>query len=354
MPRSRLAEAAAVLLGLAYVGAQFPGPFALLDNLSNFPAHFGVAFLACAALLAWRGRRSFAFVAAAAAALALAPVLSWYFDGDADAPAAASPALKILVSNVHYSNHQFDRVQRLVTEEDPDVVGLVEVSDRWLSGLKPLRERYPHRFEIPDDSHVGLALYSRLPISDARAIRVGDRSTPAIAATLATPGGAVEILLAHPASPVDAAAIRRRNAQIEALATHVRDAGRPALLAGDLNLTMWNRGYRPLEHVARLRNARAGHGIGPTWPAFGRFGVPIDHILATADIDLRNFRVLRPVGSDHRPIVSEFALRERRLALACLGMHAESASPPGRDFFRNSTERRCPAPPPSTASGAPR
>ncbi len=245
-------------------------------------------------------------------------------------------------------------MRRLVAEEDPDVVGLVEVSERWLHKLKPLRERYPHRFEAPDDSHVGLALYSRLPITDARTVRLGDSSTPAIVATLATPGGDIEMLLAHPASPVDAAAIRRRNAQIEALARHVRDAGRPTLLAGDLNLTMWNLGYRPLEHVAGLHNARAGHGIGPTWPAFGRLGVPIDHILATPDIRLQNFRVLGPVGSDHRPIVSEFAIRERRLALTCPGMHAEFAAPPGRNPSRKSTERRCPASPSSTVSGAPR
>lgn len=354
MLKSRLEEAAAILLGLAFLGAQLPGPFALLDNLSNFPAHFGAAFLTFAALFAWRGRRASALAAVAAASVALAPVLPWYLDRDEDASASSSPALKILVSNVYYANHQYGRVRRLVTEENPDVVGLVEVSDRWLSKLKPLRDRYPHHVEVPDESHVGLALYSRLPISDARTIRVGDRSTPAIAATLATPGGAIDILLAHPASPTEAAAIRRRNAQIEALALHVRDADRPTLLAGDLNLTMWNRGYRPLEHVAGLHNARAGHGIGPTWPAFGRLGVPIDHILATTDIELRNFRVLRPVGSDHRPIVSEFALRERRLAMACPGMHAESASPPGRDLSRKSTERRCPASPPSTASGAPR
>jgi endonuclease/exonuclease/phosphatase (EEP) superfamily protein YafD len=341
MLRSRLVEAATVLLALAFIGAQFPGPFPLLDNLSNFPAHFGVAFLACTALLAWRGRRAFALGGATAAALALAQVVPWYFDRAADAPAAPSPAFEILVSNVYHSNHRFERIQRLVAEEDPDVVGLVEVSNRWLRKLKPLRERYPHHLEVPDDLHVGLALYSRLPITDARVIRVGDPSTPAIAAALATPDGEVQILLVHPASPVDADAIRRRNAQIEALALHVRDADRPTLLAGDLNLTMWNRGYRPLEDVARLHNARAGHGIGPTWPALGRFGVPIDHILATADIDLRNFRVLRPVGSDHRPIVSEFALRARKLALACPRMHAESASPPGRDFFRESTERRC-------------
>jgi endonuclease/exonuclease/phosphatase (EEP) superfamily protein YafD len=197
----------------------------------------------------------------------------------------------------------------LVSEENPDVVGLVEVSEHWLHKLERLRERYPYHFEVPDQRHVGLALYSRLPLAGARTIRIGDGSTPAIAATLTTPAGKVEILLVHPASPLDAAAIRRRNAQIRALAQHVRDTGRPTVLAGDLNITMWNSGYRPLVEVAELRNARAGHGIGPTWPAIGRLGVPIDHILATPDVHLRAFRLLRPIGSDHRPIVAEFALR---------------------------------------------
>ena len=281
----------------------------MLDNLSNFPAHFGVVFLASAAFLAWRGRRVFAIGATAAAILAFAPVLPWYFGGEAEAPAASSPHLKLLVSNVYYSNRKFDRIQQLVAEEDPDVVGLVEVSERWLKKLKPLRDRYPFHFEVPDELHVGLALYSRLPVSSARAVRIGDDSTPAIVATLATPAGEVELLLVHPASPVDSSAIRRRNAQIQALAQHVRDSGRPTVLAGDLNTTMWNAGYRPLETIAQLHNARAGHGIGPTWPAIGRLGVPIDHILATPGVSLRGFRVLRSVGSDHRPIAAEFALR---------------------------------------------
>ncbi|MGH8244286.1 MAG: hypothetical protein ACRETY_13180, partial [Steroidobacteraceae bacterium] len=46
---TRLLQGLALLLGLAYAGARFPAGIALLDNLSNFPAHFAVAFLACAA-----------------------------------------------------------------------------------------------------------------------------------------------------------------------------------------------------------------------------------------------------------------------------------------------------------------
>jgi endonuclease/exonuclease/phosphatase (EEP) superfamily protein YafD len=281
----------------------------VLDNLSNFPAHFAIAFLACAALLGWRGRRVFALGATAAAILAFAPVAPWYLDSEADTPAVSSPHLKLLVSNVHYPNRKFDDIQRLVTEEDPDVVGLVEVGERWLEKLKPVRDRYPFNFEVPDESHFGFALYSRLPIAGARTIRIGDGSSPAIAATLETSTGEVEFMLVHPAPPLDSAAIRRRNAQIHAIAQYVRDMGRPTVLAGDLNITMWNAGYRPLDEIAQLHNARAGHGINPTWPALGRFGVPIDHILATPDVSLRSFRVLRSVGSDHRPIAAEFALR---------------------------------------------
>jgi endonuclease/exonuclease/phosphatase (EEP) superfamily protein YafD len=281
----------------------------VLDNLSNFPAHFGVAFLVCAALLAWYRRRRFAVATVAAAIYAFAPVLPWYFGSEAASPVAPTPHFEILVANVYYSNRKFDRIQRLVAEEDPDVVVLVEVNELWLRKLRPLRERYPFHFEVPDERYVGLALYSRLPIANARPVRIGDSSSPSIAATLATSAGEVDILLVHPEAPVDSAAIRSRNTQIRALAQHVRDSGRPTILAGDLNLTMWNDGYLPLERIARLHNARAGHGIGPTWPAIARLGVPIDHILATPDVSLRGFRPLRSVGSDHLPIAAEFALR---------------------------------------------
>ena len=96
-------------------------------------------------------------------------------------------------------------------------------------------------FEVPGRSPTsGLRSTVACRSTGARTIRIGDGSSPAIAATLATPAGDVEFLLVHPASPVDSSAIRRRNAQIQALAQHVRDSGRPTVLAGDLNTTMWN------------------------------------------------------------------------------------------------------------------
>jgi endonuclease/exonuclease/phosphatase (EEP) superfamily protein YafD len=296
------------VLGIAYVGARFPGPFALFDDLSNFPVHFGLAFIACAALHVVRRQAAWAAGAIAAAALAIAPVVPWFFGADAAPADPAKPWVKFLASNVYFANHQHRLIKDLIAKEDPDLVGLVEVNSRWLHRLKPLREWYPYHFEVPDENYVGLALYSRLPLEDARVLQLpGEPSTPAIAATLKAPGGDVEIVLVHPMSPLSAEIIRRRNEQILALAKYVRAAGRPLVIAGDFNLSMWNAGYRPLTDVAELHNARQGSGIGPTWPSVWRLGVPIDHILATPDVALRNFRVLGGIGSDHFPISAEFS-----------------------------------------------
>ena len=312
---SRLLAGVATLLVLAFAGARFPGPFATLDNLSNFPAHFAAGFAACAALFAWRRRFIAALACAALAALALVPVVPWYVGAEAAPDDPSRPHVRLLVSNVYYANRRHKRLLELVELESPDVVGLVEVNARWLRKLKPLRARYPYHYEVPDEHFVGLALYSRLPLEHARVLPLpGERSTPAIAATLKTRGGDVEIVLAHPMSPVGAEFIQRRNAQIAALARHASAARIPLVLAGDLNLSMWNDAYRPLAETAGLHNARAGHGIGATWPARGplgrlaTLGVPIDHILASPAVKLRNFRVLAPIGSDHLPVSAEFSV----------------------------------------------
>jgi endonuclease/exonuclease/phosphatase (EEP) superfamily protein YafD len=308
-PSSSAPGILATLLALAFLGAQFPGPFALLDNLSNFPAHFAAAFLACTVLFALHRRLVATLACLALTALALWRVVPWYFDAPSVPEDAARPHVRLLVSNVYYANREHKRLLGLVEREEPDVVGLVEVSTRWLRKLKRLRERYPYHYEVPDEHYVGLALYSRLPIEDARTLRLpGETSSPAIAATLKAPGGDVELVLAHPMSPIGAEYIRHRNEQIAALARHAHAAQVPLVLAGDLNVTMWNDAYRPLVDVAGLRNARAGHGVGATWPAIGPFGVPIDHILASPGVQLRNFRVLPGIGSDHLPVTAEFSV----------------------------------------------
>ncbi|HET8692742.1 MAG TPA: endonuclease/exonuclease/phosphatase family protein [Steroidobacteraceae bacterium] len=243
-----------------------------------------------------------------AAAVALAPVLPWYFGGDE--PAAGTPTVRLFVANVYYGNPRKRLLLERVAEASPDVVALVEVNSAWLHRLRTLRARYPYRFELPDEAYVGLAIYSRFPIEEARVLDLrGGPATPTVAARIAAPGGAFELVLAHPPSPESAERIARRNAEIRALARYAARVREPLVVAGDFNLAMWNTGYEPLAEVGGLHNARQGHGAGPTWPAPWPVGVPIDQILGSPQVRFGNFRVLGPIGSDHLPLFTELSTR---------------------------------------------
>ena len=39
------------------------------------------------------------------------------------------------------------------------------------------------------------------------------------------------------------------------------------------------------------------------------FTIPIDHVLATGQIDIVSFRVLPAGGSDHNPVIAEIVIR---------------------------------------------
>ena len=66
--------------------------------------------------------------------------------------------------------------------------------------------------------------------------------------------------------------------------------------------------FRDFIKSTGLRNARQGFGVGPTWPALGSVGVPIDHILFSHPLQVKNFQVEGGIGSDHFPISAHLVL----------------------------------------------
>jgi len=297
-----------VLLGAALAASQFSGLHVILDNLSNFIVHFAAGFLVCSLVLAIAGSGRWAFVSALGLAVSLVPVVPWYFSPDTEPAADGASSARLLVSNLHFRNRRYDKLAQLIERERPDVIGLIEVNSEWLANLAPLRKDYAFWFEAPDNAHIGLALLSKIPLRDPRIMRFGDPLLPAIAATIQMPTGEIELILAHPPPPLAADLASLRNAQLRGLARHACASKNAVLIAGDLNVTMWNRHYRSLAKHGGLHNARAGHGIGPTWPSIWPFGIPIDHILATSPVRFRGFRVHEDIGSDHLPISAEIVL----------------------------------------------
>jgi len=126
----------------------------------------------------------------------------------------------------------------LIEDVQPDVIGLVEVSRRWLDALAPPVTGYPGRLER--------------------------------------------------GSPPDAIGCRGRDGGLQRVVVAV-----------------------PPHACARscLCDSRAGAGVGASFPAASAIlRIPIDHLLASCEIGVRERRVERDVGSDHLPVVLDLLI----------------------------------------------
>src|SRR6185295_2805239 len=96
-------------------------------------------------------------------------------------------------------------VRRLIRDERPDIVGLVETDRRWLTELAPALADYPSRIEHPRDDNFGIAFYARRPVTGA-AQELGS-SLPSIVARVDLDGAPLHVIVTHPLPPTSAAAL---------------------------------------------------------------------------------------------------------------------------------------------------
>jgi endonuclease/exonuclease/phosphatase (EEP) superfamily protein YafD len=311
----------AARLGVLIAGAALGAPaaagtlFAYLarlswafDLFSHWRVQYTLLLLASTVLLLAARRWRLALLPAALAALNLAAVLPVY-RGGGDYTTPGRP-LRLVSANIEASNTHSDKVLDLVAQEDPDVLVLTEFTYRWFDDLHDLDARYPDRVLLPHDDNFGIALYSRLPIVDWQPLEAFDADLRGVLAHLSASGRTFTLIAVHTVPPIGGEASRLRNRQLRQLARLARGVSGPLLLAGDLNTSPWSPNFADLLSESGLRDSRRGFGVEPTWPSFfpPPMRTPIDHCLAPPTVRILDRCVGPYTGSDHLPIVVDFAL----------------------------------------------
>ncbi len=305
-------HATVAALGLT-AACWFGGTLWAMELLTHFRFQFvaGGLILITAAIA-----RRLATVAAMAGFVVVAnsfPMLPYAVPQVAHAHAEEA-RIRILTANVRYRNNDYARALDLIEIENPDIIGLQEVTSAWIDGLAPLHERYPYRVAWPEEGAYGLALFSRIPIEElgTSPYREANQLT-AISVTAEFLEKPVILTLAHLVAPTTPVRAAIRNRQIGKIAGMVRaDQELSNILIGDLNMTPWSPHYSVLQQ-AGLDNAALGRGYVATWPAVaGSFGIPIDHILLPHGFHVQQLRTGASFGSDHLPLVADVAIRATR------------------------------------------
>jgi endonuclease/exonuclease/phosphatase (EEP) superfamily protein YafD len=221
-----------------------------------------------------------------------------------------SARLRVMTLNVLTRNMRHGDVLQLVESEDPDVLSLIEVNDRWLDAMSPLGERYSTVHSVPRGDNFGMAFYSRLPVDSIETLELCSAQVPSIAATIRTAGRSVTILATHPLPPIGAERAGLRNEQLAAVAEWAREQENPVIVMGDLNVTPWSPYFRSLLRRGKLKDSGYGFGIHSTWrPGSTILGIPIDHVLHSPELLVLSRHVGPEVGSDHKAVVVELMAR---------------------------------------------
>lgn len=120
----------------------------------------------------------------------------------------------------------------------------------------------------------------------------------------------ITILSSHPLAPTDAERAGLRDAQLEFAAEWAAEQPGPFIVAGDFNATTWSWPFRNLIEVGGVRNSQIGFGIQPTFAATSNpfFRVPIDHLVHSDDLRVRERWLGPPMGSDHFPLLVDLEL----------------------------------------------
>ena len=160
----------------------------------------------------------------------------------------------------------------------------------------------------------GVAVYSKLPLSDVEWFDLGDVGTPQVRATIEHDGRDIALYAIHLLPPAGLDNTRDTWRQLDELAQRIEAESIPVMIVGDFNFTPRS------AQAARLRalglteaHAQGGSGRGATWPSTGLVslapGIRLDQVYLGEALACGRSRVLARNGSDHRPILVDIGFR---------------------------------------------
>jgi len=289
------------------------------EMFSHFRVQYTLASLTLAFAFLLLRRRRLALVA-----VALAVPNLWYVSPyllPIVVPASiAQPGgddVSVVSLNLLYRNKRHSAVRDYLERSNADVLVLSELTPQWVRELQPVTKRYPYWMSVDRRSPWGLGVFSRYPLLDAHAADLGVRGSVNVVATVALPGGNVQLIAVHLVSPTRPNHTIRRNRQLAELASLLGppkatgDGTRtPRLLIGDMNLTPFSPFFADFLEQTGMEDARRVHGLHGTWPTWALpLQIAIDHCISDPGLDVTRVARGPAVGSDHYPL--EITLRRR-------------------------------------------
>lgn len=300
----------AVGLAVASIAAFFGRYVWWLDVLANFRVQFLVSLFVMGGALLFSRYRRWGVGVLAVAGVNLALVAPLYLGSPGDSVPGA-PTIRVMSFNLLSVNENYGEVADYIRAIQPDVVLLHESSRPWETAMESAGLGYEVTRARSDDLIFGTLVMTR---NSAGVLSYGfaEDDPRAVEITTQVDGWdmPVIILSSHPLAPTDSERAALRDAQLAFAADWAQSRSGPYIVVGDFNATTWSWPFRNLLSMGDLRNSQVGFGVQPSFAATSNplFRVPIDHLVHSDQLRVRERWLGPPMGSDHFPLLVDLEL----------------------------------------------
>lgn len=234
-------------------------------------------------------------------------------------PRSAPPdaaRIRVLTYNVLVSNTDYDAVVAMIEQANADVVLVQELSPEMAAAITA-RIGSTHSYQVlnPWGDPRGIGLWSRFPLESEERLDQGMWEGWAQAVLVNVDGTPLYLMNLHlwPIGTFDRERFARSLAEQHKQATIVRDivaaTNGAVVVAGDLNASPTNRTYGLFDQVMDDVWRDRGFGPGLTFPATLEVELlRIDYQWTRGPVTPLSATLLDAVGSDHRPLLVEYAI----------------------------------------------
>ena len=294
---------------LLFVASLLGRYFYLCELIGNFRAYILAMLIPCSLILWFTRKRKRALLFGVAALWSCLGVLTPLLPHAQ--PPRGNEVVKIMSFNVLGINREYDAVIERIEQHDPDVVTVLEYANEWSTALKRLDEAYPYQILEPRWHGFGIAIFSKLPLSNSTSTLLtrGVTDNPFLTADIEVDGRAVRLAGVHLLSPMNRFRLKIRNRQLKEIAEYLSQREIPTIVMGDFNCTPWSPFLSDFLGRLNLRDSRLGFGCQGSWNAsWPLLMIPIDHAFVSPEIHVHSRILGEFAGSDHYPLVFEVSL----------------------------------------------
>lgn len=216
----------------------------------------------------------------------------------------------IEVINLLTKNNKYHSVRTELSENNPDIVVLSEIDDKWSEELQTIKENYSFIYEISREDNFGIAIYSKIHITKIQKLSIGTFDTPAISAFCDYNGKVFEIICIHTTPPINQQYFNNTKKIFQDLANYVSKNRHNVIIVGDFNSAVFSYNYKNFLKISKMKDL--SNIFNPTWPTFWLFPfrITLDHIFITKSFSVKDYSLGKKVGSDHFPIWAEISFKE--------------------------------------------